>query len=432
VRAYFLYIRHSSTLILGVLVALTCVSLALTTRRDGLNLWPDFVTGLSQSSVYTGVLAAGFCAWEAARWVGPASARMSGAVRIPAVARIIHFVGVITPTVLGFMASVAILAVYGLATGTYGAPSLPWLLVLVCAIVAASALGYAVGVVGGRRWYVAPLGAILFFVLYVLVQVLPLPYGVRSLYPVILNMDSEFVRHIATTMWGQIAAFLAASAALLLAVGGGWRRSSSKQFGIAIAVIGIIGIGGVSLVQSTNGQYVTGFNSRDFACRGDIPEICLNKGYVSAMPALTRQFEALNEKSAGTALSATLVEQNVEGIGDEPSANARSVYIEGISDSDLSFAISRYVGKYGGGAACNLASVDIEQSDIERFFAVSIVDTWLSGYDAAGYANKGNSEMPGRAEFERFMNLTPAEGNQWLRQNFTAYSQCKLELADLP
>lgn len=431
-RAYVLSIRHSSTLFLGILIAVTCVSLAFATRRDGLNLWPDLVTGLSQSSVYTGVLAAGFCAWEAGRWVGPATARMPGAFRIASVARIIHFVGVVTPIVLGFLASLVTLAVYGLVTGTYGAPSLPWLLVLVCAIVAASALGYAIGVVGGRRWYVAPLGAVLFFVLYVLVQILPLPYGVRSLYPVILNMDSEFVRHIETTMWGQIAAFLAASAALLLIVGGGWRRSSRKHFGIAIVVIGIIGIGGVSLVQSTNGQYVTGFNSRDFACSGDIPEICLNKGYVSAMPELARRFESLNEKSEGTALTATLIEQNVEGIGDEPSANARSVYIEGISELDLSFAISRYVGKYGGGAACNLASVDIDQDEIDQFFAVSIVDTWLTGYDAAGYASNENSEMPGRAQFERFMKLTPAEGNEWLRENFTAYSQCELQLTDLP
>ncbi|MGO4105779.1 hypothetical protein AB4Y63_17710 [Leifsonia sp. YAF41] len=79
--------------------------------------------------------------------------------------------------------------------------------------------------------------------------------------------------------------------------------------------------------------------------------------------------------------------------------------------------MSSYVGKYGGESACNLASVDIEQSDIERFFAVSIVDTWLLDTRI-----RGNSEMPGRAEFEHFMKLTPAEGNQWPRENFTAYS----------
>lgn len=424
--AWLTHMRRSSTIVLGVVVAVLCPLVALNVRPVGLNLWPDLVTGLSQSSAYTGALAAGFCAWEAARWAAPGTARQPGAVRSPATIRVVHAAAVIAPVIGGFLVALAVLAVVGAMTGTYGAPFGPWLLALGAALILACASGYTVGAILRKRWFVPPLAAVLFIGALVLSRVAPVPYGARSLFPVILNTDSAFVRYVAPTMWGQTALFLAASLLLIALAGGGWMRA--RRFLAAIAVAGLVLIGscGAAMVFSTNGQYTTGHNARDFVCSGSAPEICLNRGYSSAMQALRAGFRAMNEKAWGTALVATLLEQNVEGFGDLPAAGARSVYLETLDDAGIGLAVSRYLFKYGGAASCDYTS-----PDPTPFVAVSIVNTWLSGFDELGF--EFIDEMaPGGAEYARFMDLSVAEGNAWLREHEAAYMNCSLTFEDLP
>jgi hypothetical protein len=417
--------RHSSTIVLGILLLILYPSLAFTCMHAGLNLWSDFVTGLSQASVYTGLLAAGFCAWEAGRWAAPGSTRLRAAVRASALVRLAHAVAIIVPAVAGFAFALTVLAIVGWTTGTYGAPSGPWVVTLAAALVAACSFGYTVGAILGRRWFVPPLAAVLFLSAFVVSRVVPVPHGVRSLYPVVLDADDVFVRHIAPTMWGQSVLFVSVAVLLILLVGGGGRRVLFPRV-LAIAALVAASVAGAAMVIATNGQYTTGYNHRDFVCSGSAPEICLNRGYAAALPAMKDRFAELNERSAGTSLTATRLEQNGEGIGDVTSAGARSVYLETVDDPGIGFAVSRYVDKYGGTATC-----DFDSPDLTSFAAVSIVNTWLSGYDELGF-EETDETTPEGAKYARFMQLGVEEGNAWLREHEAAYMACTLTLEDLP
>lgn len=422
-RQLLTHTRRSSTWILAAIIAVLSVLIALTTRRDGLDLWPDLVSGLSQSGIFTGTLAAGFCAFESSRWVLPASARLAGSARSPLSARMIHAAAVIAPVLLGFLAAVAVLAVTGAVTQRYGAPYLPWLMALGAALVLAGTMGYVIGLVGGRRWYVAPLAALAFLGLYILSRLVPMPYGVKSLFPVIVNTDGVFVRHLPTAMLGQVALFLGVALILVCGVGRGWRHARRMAVAV-VAGASVVALAGGFAVISTNGQYLTGYNSRDFVCEGDELEICLNRGYADAMPDLRAQFEDFNDRASGTGLVATKLAQNVEGIGDEPSPGARSVYIEQNNDFGMQLAVARYVNKYGGIMGCDPA-------DLEAFYAVGVVNTWLTGLDELGISTFGDG-APGKAELDRFMALDVEAGNAWFREHEADYMSCSLSLAELP
>lgn len=425
-RQFFAATRHSSTWILAALVTVVTVLVALTSRRDGLDLWADVVTGLSQATIFTGPLAAGFCAFESSRWVGPASSRLSGAVRVPVAARFLHASAVIFPVLFGYMLALAILALTGIFSGRYGAPYVLWLCALAASLVAAATFGYAVGIIGGRgKWYLAPLAALSFLALYVLSRAVPLPYGIRSLVPVVTNTDSVFVRHLPAAMVGQSLLFVGSSVLVLCIVGLGWRQATGRMIMLVAGAVVITGVGAIA-VLSTNGQYTTGFNSRDFVCDEEDAEltICLNRGYAQALPKLRKQFDELNRRAAGTDLVAVRLEQNVEGVGDEPGEGARSVYVEENNEFGVVFAASRYVTKYGGFYEC-------DPEDMGGLVAVSIVNTWLTGYDELGIGAFGDG-APGATEFQEFMKMDLHQGNQWMRAHETEYMTCTLVLSDLP
>lgn len=418
--------RSWAPILFGAVFASLMVYFAMMGRDAGLNLWANLVSGLSESTVITGPLAAGVCAWEAARWKGPAAARLVVASRPIWQIRLRHAAESSGPIVLAFPAALLVLAGYGVATGTYGAPFVPWLLALWACLILAASFGYAVGIVLGSRWYTAPLAVLSFFGLYVGIQSWNLPFGVRSLFPVITNLDTEFVRYIPATMWGQIALFGALSLLLLILANPvrGGRRTGTM---VACTAAAAAAFAGGAVVISTNGQYVTGYNSRDFVCEGTAPDICLNRGYAEAYPQLAQRFALLNEKVAGTSLVATRLEQNIEGIGDAPAAGARSVYLEEVNDEGMDFSVFRYVNKYGDGPTC----WSEDEPAYDQYLAGMLVDLWLTEYDAYGFAEY-DELTPGYAELQRMQQLSVAEGNAWLRQHERAYLDCTLTLSDLP
>ncbi|WEK12998.1 MAG: hypothetical protein P0Y48_11065 [Candidatus Microbacterium phytovorans] len=289
----------------------------------------------------------------------------------------------------------------------------------------ACAFGYTVGHLVGSRWFTAPGTALAYFGLFVLVQSAPLPYGFRSLFPAIANRDTEFARYITATMWGQSAFFLAVSALLLLAAR--CTHFPRERWHVLAATAAVVtGCLAGSVVVGTNGQYVAGYNPRDFVCAGEAPEICVNRGYQEGLEGLRGRFDALYAKAAGTSLLATRVEQNVEGVGDLPAPGARSIYIEGVDAEGLDQTVGRYVEKYGGFAAC-----DLEHVPYDTLMATIIVDTWLSGFDDYDPAELDPATPAGR-EWKALSVLSAESGNRWLRDHERAYLTCALSLDDLP
>lgn len=414
--------RRSATLPAGFIIAGLVVWLALSSRTPGLYLWSDLVTGLSAVSLYAGVIAAGFTAFQAGRWALPAQDRYELSARSRVLIRAAHAAGVLAPIIIGFVLGLVALEIISLATGTYGSPFIPWLLAFAAGLFLASAAGYAVGALLGGAWFVAPAAAAGFYALYVLTRSLPLPYGVKSLYPVITNNDSVFVRHLAMTMWGQITLWCALGITLVLISGVQWHRNKRSRFLSATAAVVLAGaaILGSATVIGTNGQYVTGYNSRDFTCESSSATLCLNRGYAAAMNPLLEQVDKTNTRAAGTPLVATRLEQNVEGVGDEPAPDARSIYVQQLAPGAMQFAVYRYLGKYGATPACN------DTSDVQNLFATYYVDSWLSDY------SDYDEEYPSRQVLTNLRALPDPESNAWFKANVDKYLSCTLRYSDFP
>ncbi|MFF2632399.1 hypothetical protein ACFVR6_05925 [Microbacterium sp. NPDC058021] len=416
--------RHAFPLVIGLALAGLFVYFAFLPRRVGLNLWADFVSGLSQATVLVGPIAAGACAVVASRWTAPLSARLATAARTPSLPIARHVVGTVLPVAASYPLALLCLTVYGAITGTYGAPSPAWLAAIGAATIIACAVGYFAGLFIGPRWFAAPAAAVGYFALYVLFQSAPWPYGIRTLFPAITNRDTEFARYITATTWGQVVLFLSISLILFLLVRPRAVQRERWLF-MAAAPTLLVAIVAAGVIISTNGQYITGHNSRDFVCEGTAPVVCVNRGYAASLEGLLPRFEVLRVKTAGVALEPTLLEQNVEGVGDEPSQDARSIYIEGIDSAGLDQTVSRYVAKYGGFSTCS------PDTPYDTIVATAIVDTWLSGFDQYGLGELDGSAV-GAAEWARMKSTDPATGNTWLREHEKSYADCSLVLTDLP
>ncbi|MDR6166177.1 hypothetical protein QE367_000381 [Microbacterium paludicola] len=403
------------------------VFFGLSGGREGLHLWSDRVSGIGEATVVTGTVASGLAAWSASRWVDLAGDRIASSARPRSLVLLRHIASVVLPLVAAFPVALAVITAQAMVTKSYGAAYGPWLAAIAGTLLLAATGGYALGFIIGRRWFTAPLVAALFFGCYVFAQSSAPSFGVRSLYPVILNRDTEFARYYPETMLGQAGFFVALSIAsfflLVSMVTTGRRRWLSV---VALFTAASLAAGSSIGVLERNGQYLTGYNSRDFVCLGDAPVLCLNRGYAQALEPLHERFDSLNEKVAGTDLSATKLEQNVEGIGDQPSDGARSVYLEAIGDADLDFAVSRYVQKYGGLESCYR-----NERPYENLLALIIVDTWLSGFDEYGLDMAGEAEL-GAREWQRFKGASTTEGNRWLVDNADRYFSCEISLAELP
>ena len=419
-RILFTLVLRNASMPGGLAVLVVSLWLAFSARLPGLNLWADLVTGLSSASIFTGALGAGFAAFEANRWTNANVYRARYGYRSPAHIRLWHWGATIAPLLAGYCLSVLALYVYAVGSGTYGTPSLAWLVALGSANVAASSFGYALGSFFGRFWLVAPAAAILYYSLFIFFQSAPLPFSVQSLFPAVTNLDSVFVQHIETTMIGQTLLWLAVAVLIAVLVGGGWRRRQSLLLGSVVGVLVVAAVFGGSLVVLTGGQYTTGYNARDFQCKAASATICLNRGYANGLGPLSDQFDRLNSIVEGTPLYATRLEQNVEGVGDAPSPGSRSVYLEKLeNDEDIQFSVYRYVNDNGGSAMCALADDNVR-------IAMLYVESWLSEYF---YLLDG---LPGAERLEALQSLEGDAAREWFHSVRDLYFTCSLSLNDLP
>jgi hypothetical protein len=400
----------------AVLVIGIELGLALTHQTPGLNLWADRVNGLTSASIIVGVVAAGAAALEANRWDHAQRDRARTSARPWVLVRLQHVTAVLLPLLAGYWLAVAAVSVEAAATGAYGAPPPLWLASLGGGVLLAGMVGYVLGAILPFRWYVGPLVGLAFYTAYVVLIISKAPYGVISLFPASTNYYSVFTETLPQTLLGQTAFFLTACVTLTLLLGLRRVRTAALWTGLSVAVV--VSMAAAGTVLTTNGQVTTGHNPRDFACSGTDPVLCLNAGYAPASKALHKRFHRLNTVAAGTALAATRLEQNVEGVGDQPSGRSRSVYLEQWSGpNDLDFSVFRYVRKYGGLQRC-------DGPDGAEVHAA--VDSWLSDYYES---SAGASETP---LSRRLAKLDTSRGATWFRSHYGAYASCTLTPDDVP
>ncbi|WP_375404935.1 hypothetical protein [uncultured Amnibacterium sp.] len=419
-RVWWQLVRRSTTAWAGALVAALEVWLAVGSATSGVNLWADRVSGLGTASLYTGVIAAGFSALEAGRWAALARVHRRGAARTPALTRLLHASAAAAPILAGYLAALVILGVYAVATTTYGAPSAVWLVALGCALLGAVAFGWTIGSLGAGRWWAAPAGAMLFFGGYLVVRVLPLPDGIRALYPVMVVQDFVFVTPVLSTFLGMAAFVVGASLLALLLIGRGWRSSSRGRLVALSAIAGVLVVSGVAASLSRNGQYLDSFDPHDDVCSSGTVRICLNRGYAAALRPLVRQVTTMNARAAGTPLVAVHLQHGIEG-GPAPRAGFRNVYVDSFAGKqDIASAVSRYVREYGASPACETSGAFVG-NDAQVF-----VDAWLSDYRTWFGTPEGIDR------FRALQAMTAAQGNAWFRAHYGQYSTCTLRLSDLP
>ena len=332
---------------------------------------------------------------------------------------------------LAFPVTVALLTIWELTQGSYGHPHLPWLIALWATFAAAWAWGYLFGVTLGQRWFTAPLAGIVYFGMYVVISTAHLPYGVRSLFPVLLNRDTEFAKYLSATMLGQAIwftglAILSFSLAKLIALHKAKRQQPLALTAAQLVATLAIAVPGALIVVQNNGQYLTGYNHRDFECRDGSVEICLNVGYAAAMPGAQDRFTRLSQITEGTNLQPSVLEQNVEGIGDSPSPGARSLYLEEVSGPGLDQAVIRYVEKYGGFETCWA----MERSN-ENVLAIAIVNSRIAGFDPY-FLNELHPQDQGFTEWSSISSITDSEFSHWLVDHEDKFQSCTLQLSDLP
>lgn len=400
----------------GVLIAVVEIILALSRHTVGFNLWTDRVAGLNSASILVGVVAAGAAAVEANRWENANRSRMSTAARSRLLSRTQHAMAVLVPLFAGYWIAVVVIAVQASLSGTFGTPSLLWLITLSFAIVFAGSIGYAAGVALPYRWFVGPAVGVGLYVCYVALIASKLPYGVVSLFPASGNYDSVFTRTVIRTLVAEAVFFVAGSILVLLLTG--LRRRTTARALTALVAVAVILVAAGALNVSTNGQVTSGHNPGVFVCAGTRPQLCLNPGYSRALAALHKPFHRLDTIADGTPLAAARLEQNVQGVGDDPSHGSRSVYLEQwAAPDDLTFSVYRYVQKYGGSSHCTIDDDGNLEAD---------VDSWLSGF----YESTAGADAD--AASARLARLSTAQGAEWFQKHYSQYATCKLVAGDLP
>ena len=399
-----------------ILILILEITSALGNTTPGFNLWADRINGLTNTSILAAVVAAGVSALEANRWQASNRVRLRTASRSHLRVRSYHAGAVLLPLALAFWVAVAAVAAHAAFTGTYGAPSMLWLVSLCCAIVLAGTIGYVVGSVLPHRWYVGPAAALALYAAYVLLLASRAPYGIVSLFPASSNYDSVFTRKILATLGSQSIFFLSLSALLLLLLGLKTIPLLRNLFLAAPFVILVVASG--LTVITTNGQVTTGNNPRDFICVGERPTLCLNPGYAAAIDPLQSEYRRFADLTAGTPLAPERLEQNVQGIGDEPVAGSRSAYLEQwAAPDDLTFSVFRYVKKYGSASQC---------SNAEGSYYGAEVDSWLSNFYESTDGSAANAVSRALAE------QTPEQGTAWFRAHYDSYASCSLTANDMP
>ncbi|WP_435740151.1 hypothetical protein [Clavibacter nebraskensis] len=416
-RAAFKAILFRSTVTLGwALVAAIGAAIAINGTRPGFLLWPDLITGFTSASIFTGLIAAGAAATEANRWHKANGQRQASASRGRLQVRAAHAVAVIAPLGLGFWVAFAIVAVWAQVNGYYGSVPMAWIFSLFCALILASSFGYAVGSMTPYRWYIGPIVGLAFYVGYVALTLTGARNGVLALYPAAGSLDTIFVEPVNSTFVAQSVFFLSLSSVLILLTVLTIRIPRK----IAISALGFLVIAVLSggSVVAANGQTTSPRNPGMYTCVGAAPTLCLNPGYAPAAEPLHAEFARLASITSGTGFVADRLEQNVEGIGDEPSQGARSVYLEQwAAQDDLTFAVSRYVSKYGGLAQCDAP---------DAAYVNEQVDIWLSRYDPY----EGSLERDNK--FDALYGLSTADAHAWFSSVSDKYFSCKLQLGDLP
>jgi hypothetical protein len=397
------------------LIAALTIALTIGLRLAGVLDWSDASKGLAHATVVVIPVLAAIAALESGRRYNRSTKLRLEQSNQPFVrSALAHFAAVLIWTVGGYVAGIVVYGIFVTAAGGYGSPNWLWLLASAAGIVLGVTLGYVAGALLGFRWFIPPIAAIGFYLLFI-----PFNYGVTGpsywvthLWPITDDDNDLFSGYVNLTFWGEIAWYLGAAAIIFLLLA--LIRSRGRVIRLALVFVAAIAVAatGAGFIQSGHADITAGYVRPAYICAGEAPKVCVAVPFKSALPALTKDFSALNAKLAGTKWAHTEYEQTAAEAFDHTDKGAASIYMQDLSPQAKPLAVEYFLQDYvlsPGGATCS------EGSYIDAMIGP---ENWLgipSGVDETG-----------------FTALSASAKNAWLVHNASKISDCSLRSSDLP
>lgn len=405
------HLRISSVKALTPLLVLAPILVVATSQRVGVYVWSDVSWSFNQASALSNPVVAGFFAFEGARLGGADQRlRLASAAR-PLRGLMFRLAGGMTWLILANVVGFCILAIYIVVHGGYGFPVWGWHIATILGTFVWALLGFALGAMFGKRWYVYLASALAsYFIWLVLTGIARPPYWIVQLYPTALNGTNPFVRYIYLTMLGQSLWYVGLTLVIVAVL---CNQLRILRVGSAMLISGVSCIIGCIAVISTGGQFTTGYNSRDYTCGQAKPIVCTLRPFAAGNARIASAFAGLNRRASETPLAVQKLEQQVEGVGDEPSEGARSLYIEDLGPGFANIAVEEYVQHYGGSENC---------VDADHMIAHSILESWLAGERSPFTEADGDVRRAARFLADGATSKQIA----WFKANYSAFESCTL------
>jgi hypothetical protein len=439
-RTLRLEARHSLGLWLAPVVAVAVWYLAVTDGlRVGASLWPYVAVSLRQPLVLVGPFAAGLAAWAATRERRRGVEELLATTPRPAFARDLANWGALTaPLGAAYLAGASFLILRTYLNGAWGSPILWPLWVAVFALVAHSAVGYAIGHYAPSR-FTAPLVAIVIYGLQGFTGY-SLGSSARYLSPLADSDYSVFFGVLPNIFLPQSLWLLGLAGVALAAVALGRGRGSLASWGMLLPSLGAAAVGAALLLGTAPGvtpaQRQEARVPFDPVCKQGRITVCVHPAYRGMLPGTAAAVNEVSEPLAGLPGLPGRAEQR-----DYPSdlvpKGTLPVYLptpsadgaeQGVAKNELVSGVALALVQDAGSAR-------YRQGEGTPDDAQAAVAYWLvrrTGNDPQILGFYSQNPDAVFAAGKRFAKLPPEERRRWLRENLADLRAGRLTLKDLP
>ncbi|BDZ48897.1 hypothetical protein GCM10025867_11380 [Frondihabitans sucicola] len=424
--AAWLALRRSQFLAPSAVIALAGIALGRGETAPGFYEWRDRTAAVAAALTLALPLLSGVSAFAGARLRRSAAFALirsapDGGVR----------------ATLAFLAAAALLAVAAftaMAVGIFipwGSPGIPrgnpdwsWLVSSAVALVAATLVGYVVGILL-PWWWSAPAACVVSYATGVVILVLgsavtpttPIlsPLFVASLGPFFRLNDALFE---ARSAWFGGCALLA-TAVLLLSVARSRRAASVVAvFGAGLVAIGAIGVLGASTGISLDRP------SAALRCAGSHPQLCLNPAYEPERAALRAALLPVERRLDETPFAFDRVELTQRGVGGDSPAGTAALHVDDFTTDwqtrDLSEFVQSMLDSRGPGSACARSGPGEQNGSALVFIG------W-----AVGSREIADSWEGGGAAYDRLNSLPPDAQKAWVTRGASELCAGEAPLSEL-
>lgn len=401
-------------------------------RADGIWLWPDISVSIEGTLAVVGPMAAGLAAWTASRNRRRGTEELLATTPYPAASRdFAAWFATAAWLSLAYAAAAGFIHLIAFWDGAWGSPILWPVLVGFFALLAHSALGYAVGhyLPSG---FTAPLIAVTLFLL----QITPVYFSssVHHLAPLGESLTrSVFHGVLPNLFFGQTLWFLGLAGVALATVA--LKRSRNiVVITMTIATVSTATLGAILLLEKppwaspAKVEAATVSSYEPVCVTKEIP-VCVHPAYEALLPEVAPVVSEISSPLVDLPGGPTRAEQVYSSFATpEPGTVSFFLYDRNsLGDVLASQVTGDLVGR-------QTPAVLRDNGDTPNDAQIAI-EAWLlhqSGRDSEYAIFAGGEPEAIAAAAQRFAELAPKGRDEWLRKNYSGLRAGKLKLKDLP